>query len=146
MCVHVRTGGLSNVCACPRFSPPPFHTVLCAPEHELTAPRGHAFHSNQDLLRMQKGGVLRNRNDQGALRYPSLPVLIPVINQTLTMERGLRREGEDSFLFLLLLPYSSISQRQSVWAECTLLKGRQTAELVLCSVSAVLSTMQYMCV
>lgn len=49
-----------------------------------TGPRGHAFSSRQNLLpgHKERGGVLRDRNDHGALaRRPSLLVSRPHLTQ-----------------------------------------------------------------
>lgn len=92
-----------------------------------TAPRGHNFHLNQNLLWTQKENrsILRNMNNQWALSYPSLFSYFPVLANHSCWKWVHRRKEKDranhSFFFfqsfLSVLSFSP-SLRKRVLIEC----------------------------
>lgn len=68
----------------------------------VDSPRGHAFHLNQNFLRLQKesSGILRNTNDQGTLFFLTH---VTSLYQPTTYTQNDDREGKrKSNLFLFL--------------------------------------------
>ena len=81
------------------------------------SPRARDFRANQNFLQMQRkgNGVSRNSNYQGTLLYPFLLIVLPCICPCITYSDKDEKEEKGKirqplFLFLSVLPYSSVSQ------------------------------------
>lgn len=93
----------------------------------LTASRGHASYCNWDLYQVQKegSGILRSTNDQEILSHPFHLLSLPCISQSHSESddiQGKERSTDPWFLYLSVLPHSSVSWRLRALVEYMYIK------------------------